>query len=243
MQVFCILFFFVHRAVHNTADAEQFSKPSQVYFVALHNQFRSDLLPKNSSNMYKIEWNEQVAQSAQKWAHYLANDGKCRLKHGGSNFGQNLYMTSGTRSQTQSELKFEDRIIKGSMTGWGLEEMADTLNRNPSVFNTGQHQDHYSQIVWAKTTSVGCAYATCGGNRGVTVVCEYFPPGNYIGQQWFKEGPSCSQCRVGDVCDEKGLFCVPANYKIPSTFDASTASSVSVTLLLVGTVLLAALGI
>ena len=42
---------------------------------------------------------------------------------------------------------------------------------------------HYTQIVWRKTTHIGCASAQCSGSN--VVVCRYDPPGNYIGEQSF----------------------------------------------------------
>lgn len=46
---------------------------------------------------------------------------------------------------------------------------------------------HFTQLVWKKTSSVGCAWHDCGkGNGGGAtvrfVVCEYASPGNYKGQ-------------------------------------------------------------
>lgn len=46
---------------------------------------------------------------------------------------------------------------------------------------------HFTQLVWANTTSVGCGRTACEGDdddddklRGVYVVCEYWPKGNVI---------------------------------------------------------------
>jgi hypothetical protein len=39
---------------------------------------------------------------------------------------------------------------------------------------------HYTQIVWRNTTEVGCGVASCGSSE--IWVCNYSPPGNYVGQ-------------------------------------------------------------
>jgi pathogenesis-related protein 1 len=43
---------------------------------------------------------------------------------------------------------------------------------------------HYTQVVWRNTQRVGCGYSTCQ-SQGYTFeiwVCNYDPPGNFIGQ-------------------------------------------------------------
>ena len=40
---------------------------------------------------------------------------------------------------------------------------------------------HYTQVVWANTLSVGCGVAVCP--TGTIVVCNYAPPGNYVGEK------------------------------------------------------------
>jgi len=40
---------------------------------------------------------------------------------------------------------------------------------------------HYTQIVWATTKKVGCAKIKCDGND--IWVCNYDPPGNWVGQK------------------------------------------------------------
>ena len=39
---------------------------------------------------------------------------------------------------------------------------------------------HYTQVVWAATTKLGCGMATCGDTQ--VWVCNYDPQGNYTGQ-------------------------------------------------------------
>lgn len=46
---------------------------------------------------------------------------------------------------------------------------------------------HFTQLVWKNTTTVGCGAMNCtnsdsNGANGWYLVCEYDPPGNFIGQ-------------------------------------------------------------
>jgi len=58
---------------------------------------------------------------------------------------------------------------------------------------------HFTQLVWKATTDVGCGVADCSANNsdnsddgkavGWFLVCEYWPPGNVVGDhnEYFKE--------------------------------------------------------
>jgi pathogenesis-related protein 1 len=43
---------------------------------------------------------------------------------------------------------------------------------------------HYTQVVWRKSTDLGCGFATCSGGGGFVNdiwICNYAPAGNSIG--------------------------------------------------------------
>uniref|UniRef100_A0A3Q0QT12 SCP domain-containing protein n=1 Tax=Amphilophus citrinellus TaxID=61819 RepID=A0A3Q0QT12_AMPCI len=58
---------------------------------------------------------------------------------------------------------------------------------------------HYTQMVWADTHRVGCAFHLCDTMEGLDwdrvsfLVCNYYP-GNYEGERPYVEGDWCSRC-------------------------------------------------
>lgn len=49
-------------------------------------------------------------------------------------------------------------------------------------YNSANEYNHFTQVVWKGSTSMGCAMKDCSKNNwGHYVVCEYDPPGNVIG--------------------------------------------------------------
>ncbi len=116
----------------------------------------------------KLEWSDEMAKLADDWARQLAKDG-CAFKHRPNNkFGENLfYGTAGYYTAGDA------------VDAWG-EEKAD-YNYNSNKCKTGKMCGHYTQIVWKNTQKVGCAKVECNGN--VIWVCNYDPPGNWVGEK------------------------------------------------------------
>jgi hypothetical protein len=125
-----------------------------------------------SAALPDLEWSEELAGIAQAYAEELARNG-CDLIHSkGGSFGENLASFGGERATPT-------RVVEL----WAAEEECYTFGtfaRGDSC--TCDACGHYTQIVWRNTDLVGCGVADCGGNEEVWV-CNYDPPGNYVGQR------------------------------------------------------------
>jgi pathogenesis-related protein 1 len=114
-----------------------------------------------------LRWAAPVAAHAQKWAEKLAAT-SCRMEHSSdSDYGENLYKgTQGvfTALDASRAWEAEKKDLDGPLTRANLKSVG-----------------HYTQMVWRETARVGCGEATC--NKALLVVCNYDPPGNYLGRK------------------------------------------------------------
>ncbi|XP_077985876.1 uncharacterized protein LOC144440380 [Glandiceps talaboti] len=132
-------------------DAQAF----QDQMVAAHNYFRC------LHDSPDVTWSTAMQQKAQTAIDYSASLGV--LTH--SNYGENLARV---------------QIPISSTTGYGLvrmwySEIAD-YNYEDYKASTGT-VGHFTQVVWAESVEVGCAYAV-DINGDTQIACEYDPPGN-----------------------------------------------------------------
>lgn len=135
---------------------------AQAQLLRAHNAVRAEV------GTPPLAWSEPVAQSAKQYAE------RCKWGHSSTSYGENLYAASSGGSP--------DDVV----TTWANEKKFYDRSSGKCV---GGECGHYSQVVWSKTATVGCAKATCstgspmGGGSWVYWVCQYDPPGNYTGQR------------------------------------------------------------
>jgi uncharacterized protein YkwD len=133
-------------------------------FIDTHNKYRAEV------GASPIEWDEDLANYAADWAVQKGLEG-CNMQHRPRDgYGENLYWSSG--------MPFS---ASGAVNSWGSEindYHGEVVGQSNAVVG------HYTQIVWKTTKRVGCAAFNCGST--VLVVCNYDPPGNYVGQHPYK---------------------------------------------------------
>jgi len=67
---------------------------------------------------------------------------------------------------------------------YGTIRGTETCNQTCTDQLSASGCGHYTQIIWRDTRRVGCGYSTCqsGAFNFEIWVCNYDPPGNYIGE-------------------------------------------------------------
>jgi pathogenesis-related protein 1 len=135
--------------------------------VSLHNQIRAEV------GVGPLRWSEEVAGYAQQWADHLAST-RCGMQHRPRSgkwqqqYGENLFIGTVGHYGTADAVR-----------AWASEKSS---YRGGAIHASGFARiGHYTQMVWRETRKIGCATAVCRNN--LIVVCNYDPPGNFVGQR------------------------------------------------------------
>lgn len=173
-------------------------------------------------NMMKLTWHDEAERIAQRWANQcnLGHDHCRNIKN--SYVGQNVAYGEATTTSSRYISYTSDTLetVLSFIDGF-FDEVKDFdergVNRFPSS-SGGKVVGHYTQMVWAKTTGVGCGYVEVMKRTPTSqlfqslkkkyfLVCNYVPGGNYIDEPIYKKGKSCSKCPKYTGCSKsyKGL--------------------------------------
>ncbi|CAH1773350.1 unnamed protein product, partial [Owenia fusiformis] len=168
------------------------TKEEMQYFLDLHNEYRAKTArgetpnqPK-AANMVAMEWDDRLEKSAQGRADTCLkghDTNEERMFKPYPFVGQNYAGNYG---------------IRQSFDAW-YNEYKDYSYSGPSC---NAVCGHYTALVWATTSLVGCGYNDCGDGWDI-MHCNYAPGGNTanaetgIEDKPYIEGEPCSQCPVG----------------------------------------------
>ncbi|MCL4144895.1 UNVERIFIED_CONTAM: hypothetical protein GTU68_031423 [Idotea baltica] len=183
----------------NYGDADLTIKEKQILLNA-HNYLRSKIAQQGdsgeptASNMGVMVWSDESAIRAQNWAN------SCVAGHDSDSarkYGNHWYV-----GQNWAGASYRPSVYEG--VKWWYNEIKDfsfSSNRCSGVCG------HYTQIVWSKSTELGCGLADCSSRGGYryNLVCNYGPGGNVNGARPYLSGNSCSQCSQGQSQCRNGL--------------------------------------
>ncbi|CAL4133678.1 unnamed protein product, partial [Meganyctiphanes norvegica] len=151
------------------------------------------------ANMRQLEWDDELARKAQNHADQciFGHDDRDNRRVSRFSVGQNLY--------TRSTSNFDSEVEWGrAIKEWYSEVKDFSPNSiNPYQFNSGV--GHYTQMVWADTYKIGCGYTFYKEGRWhkKLYTCNYGPAGNFLNQDMYRRGSSCSSCPRGTSCSNK----------------------------------------
>jgi len=160
----CLLFLFVRPGGaqwHRFDEGRQAAVPSPLArgMLAAHNAVRARV------SIAPLVWSDRLAARAQDWANTLLSRGQF-FHRPNSPYGENLYRITGAAAAA-------GQVVKA----WAAEAQGYDYGSNRCRGVCG----HYTQIVWSSTREVGCAVAR--GGAGEVWVCNYDPPGNWVGRR------------------------------------------------------------
>ncbi|XP_074564192.1 STS14 protein [Curcuma longa] len=140
-------------------------------FLTPHNQARAAV------RVLPLQWSPQLASTASRVTRDQRERSACEFADlGSSQYGANQAWASYPMGPAEA------------VRSWVAEgKYYDYANNTCTAGH--KYCGTYTQVVWRRTTSVGCAQAVCGGGRGratataTLTLCLYDPPGNVVGEK------------------------------------------------------------
>ncbi|KAG8172119.1 hypothetical protein JTE90_014266, partial [Oedothorax gibbosus] len=126
-------------------------------------------------------WDDKVAAKAQEWANkcQFEDDTKEDRDTGRGYTGENIAY----RSNQNKSYDWDEVVLDF------YSEVSDFDPETIDKFSYEENTGHFTQIIWANTTKIGCGYVRFldGTNYYHLYGCEYLPGGNIIDYPITKE--------------------------------------------------------
>ncbi|KAF2902256.1 hypothetical protein ILUMI_03931 [Ignelater luminosus] len=180
------------------------------WIVDTHNQYRDKIAlgyvttggNGKASNMHVISYSKELEEIAQCQAN-MCTQKNFHKKCNGSNLGRNMLDLDKIDSRFKSNY-----WLLSAITTW----YSEISNTEESILNkyatTIRPTAHFTQMVWAETTQVGCGRTQFKSKTKYCILleCLYKAAGNVIGEPVYKRGQPCSECGFEKCNDQyKGL--------------------------------------
>lgn len=171
--------------------------------VDMHNEFRSKVQP-SAAFMHKVVWDETLSLVAENHSAKCIVDHNPLLKE--LRMGENIYSDH------------EPFDAAKTMMEWFGEH--EDYNFETNNCDEDRICDNYIQMVWAKSSRIGCAAHFCdptenlGPEKFTLFVCNYYPSGDIKTQKPYESGAPCSKCTNTPACEDN--MCVADDTKGPT---------------------------
>ncbi|QEU60266.1 hypothetical protein KDRO_C07980 [Kluyveromyces lactis] len=146
-----------------TTTAEAISDTDRENVLNAHNEYRA-----RHQSTNPLVWNDELAAYAYDYTQTLlgSDNDPCnyKLQHSGGSYGENL--AAGTNSDPAALVGL-----------WYDEINYYDYNNVTGISHNGHDVGHFTQLVWAASTDVGCSVTKCSSGS-VYLICEYSPAGN-----------------------------------------------------------------
>lgn len=126
---------------------------------------------------------------------------------------------------TTAEAETEPDQIASHVNGWFKEHengkfygWMDNINNFSTIGDPQHWVGHFTQVVWASTTKVGCAASTSKSHsngydwNATWLACDY-SFGNMQGSPAYISGEPASQCQSGENPNQPGLCSTAEEYQ------------------------------
>ncbi|XP_044009949.1 venom allergen 5-like [Aphidius gifuensis] len=167
-------------------ESIELSEEEKQEIIQVHNDFRAKVASGKESrgngagkqpagDIPPLTWDDSIAEVAQRWASQCNFDhDKCRNTET-EQAGQNI--------ASKSDSNGYDSSMTDLITMW-YDEVKKFNPQDVYSYKFDVNTGHYSQLVWGKTTHIGCGVAKYikGGWYSTYLVCNYGPSGNWIGE-------------------------------------------------------------
>ncbi|KAL6743738.1 hypothetical protein Aduo_016745 [Ancylostoma duodenale] len=125
---------------------------------------------------------------------------KCQYGHSSPNtrrgIGENIYATTNNQADKLKEAESASRLWFGELAKYGVGQ--ENVFTMALANRPGKPVGHYTQMVWQKTSAIGCGIVNCP--TMTYVVCNYKEAGNMLNGLIYEKGDPCSKCPKGDKC-------------------------------------------
>ncbi len=189
----------------SSISVQAFSKDEREEMLKKHNTPRKTYWTSKGKGARGLKWNYNLANCSTYWAFELINNNRfgyyyhsdlvsgktySRTVKGKqlntckppASYGENMYYTYECHGSSMESISAADEWL-GEKSNYNDQP----FNADQAAFDLYGGYGHYTQMMWGKTTEVGCgkAYVEFDSTpqKRLIVVCQYYTAGNIVGKK------------------------------------------------------------